>query len=194
MKKDDIIMASIFGVVGIVFAIIAFAVKSTVAKWIWGILAILVIGFTIYATIDAIIKNKRKPKDFADLLAQAMKESINKPDFAQRMEAAANNRNRLFEGQRTDDPDYGYSTSNPIMTSTISQSDEYLKKLRTLDGKAFTWNRTGSFCMRDVHGVENVMVDEYQLYIDGQEYKKIYICPYGHSSSFVPQGMKLSDK
>ena len=54
MKKDDIIMASVFSAVGIAFAVIAFVVKSTVAKWIWGILAVVVIGFTIYATIDAI--------------------------------------------------------------------------------------------------------------------------------------------
>lgn len=166
-------------------------VKSTVAKWIWGILAVVVIGFTIYATIDARIKNKRKPKDFADILARAMKESMSKPDFAQRMEAAANNRNKLFAGQRTDDPDYGYTTTNPIITSTISMSEEYLEKLRTMNGIPFTWTRTGSYCMREIHGVESVMVDEYQLYLDGQEHKKIYICPYGHSSSFVPQGMKL---
>lgn len=193
MKKDDIIMASIFGVVGIVFAIIAFTVESTVSKWVWGILAILVIGFTIIASIDAIIKNKRRPKDLADILAKAMVESMSKPDFAQRMEADANKRNQLFEGQRTDDPDYGYSSSNPIMTSTIFQSDEYLNKLRTLDGKAFTWDRTGSLCMKDLHGVKNVMIDEYQLFINGQQYKTIYICPYGHSSSYVPQGMKLAD-
>lgn len=189
MKKADIIMAAIVGAIGIALAVIAFTVKSTVAKWIWGVLAVIVIGFTIYATIDAIIKNKRKPKDFADLLAQAM----NSPDFAQKMGAAAKKRDLLFEGQRTSDPDFGYSASNSIMTSTVSRSEEYLGKLRTLNGKPFTWNRTGAYCMREVHGVENVMVDEYQLFLDGIEYKKVYICPYGHSSSYVPQGMELSE-
>ena len=58
-------------------------------------------------------------------------QSMSKPDFAQRMEAAANNRNKLFAGQRTDDPDYGYTTTNPIMTSPISMSEEYLEKLNS---------------------------------------------------------------
>ena len=193
MKTDDIIVASFFGVIAIIFTVIALVVKSIVVKWICGILAILMIAFTIYTIFYLIKKNKRKPKNFNDLLAQAVKELMSKPDFSQRMEATVNKRNQLFERQRTEDSDYGYSTSNPIMTSTISLSEEYLEQLRTLDGKAFTWNRTGSFYMSDVHGVENVMVDEYQLFIDGQEYKKIYICPYGRSSSFVPQGMKLSE-
>ena len=165
--------------------------KSTTAKWIWGILAVIVIAFTIYACIDAIVKNRRKPKDLSDLLISAMKEEVKKPDFQERMEAAANRRNILFDGQRPNDEDFGYSLENPIMTSTISSTDEYLKKLVTLDGKHFTWERTGSYSMREIHGVSNVMVDAYQLYLDGKEYSVIYICPYGHNSTYTPNGMKI---
>lgn len=125
MSKTDIQMTAIFTGIGIVFAVIAFAVKSTLAKWIWGILAVVIFAFTIYAVIDAIIKNKRRPQDFADLLARAVAEEAKKPDFAKRMEEAANRRDILFKGQRTSDSDYGHSASNPIMTSTVSRSDEY---------------------------------------------------------------------
>jgi HSP20 family protein len=41
--------------------------------------------------------------------------------------------------------------------------------------------------MSDIGGVENVMVDKYQLFLEGSEYVIIYICPYGHSSSYVPK-------
>lgn len=193
MKKGEVGIVATFGAVGVVFAVIAFIVQSVVAKWIWGVLSVLVIGFTLIMLIDAIVKNRRRPKDLSELLMTAMKEAANSPDFAQKMEEASRKRDILFEGQRTEEPDYGFSTSNPIMSSTISRSEEYLGKLRTLNGESFTWERTGSRCMADVHGVENVMVDAYQLYLNGMKYKMIYICPYGHSSSFVPKGMKLSE-
>jgi len=192
MSKTDVTMAAIFSAIGIVLAVLAYFAKSTVATWIWGILAVAVFAFTIYATIDAIVKNKRRPKDLADLLARAMAEEVKKPDFSARMEEAGKRRNLLFDGQRTSDPNYGYSADNPVMTSTVSRSDEYLNRLRTLDGKPFTWNRTGSLCMREVHGVPNVMVDIYVLFLDGQEYKTLYICPYGHSADYVPDGLTLA--
>lgn len=193
MEKEDIKFAVIFGGIGIIFALIAFAVKSTAAKWIWGVLAIGIIIFTIYATIDTIVKSKRRSKDLFKILEQAMEEEAEKPDFIQRMKTFANRRDILYDGQRPNDSDYGYSTSNPIMTSTISDSDKYLRKLRTHDGKPFTWNRGGSICMEEVHGVSNVMIDVYTLFLNGQEYKKIYICPYGHTSNYVPEGLMLVD-
>jgi len=38
------------------------------------------------------------------------------------------------------------------------------------------------------------MVDEYRLSVDGEEYKTIYTCPHGHNSSYVPEGLKLSNE
>ena len=201
MQKSDYIMMSIFLGIGGIFTIIAIAVESTVATWIWGILAFAVFAFTIYATIDAIIKSRRKPKDFTELLTQYIKNEAKKPgfkeDFVKRMEANANRRDVLYESQRPSDEDFGYTPNNPIMTSTISRSESYLQSLRTLDGKSFTWQRLGSICMSEIGGVENVMVenvmvDKYQLFLDGSAYVIIYICPYGHSSSYVPKGLKLN--
>lgn len=196
MGKTEWTMTAIFTAIGVIFTIIAISVESVVAKWIWGILAAAVFIFTIYAIIDAIVKSRRKPKDLADLLLQYMEQESTKPgfkeDFAKKMEASANRRDILFESQRPDEENFGYSMSNPVMTSTVSSSDRYLEKLRTLDGKSFTWERHGAYCV-NIGDVEGIMVDKYQLYLDGEAYTEIFLCPYGHSSSYVPQGLKLAD-
>lgn len=112
-------------------------------------------------------------------------------DFSTFMKAKQQARDVLFNNQRPNDPDYGYSLSNPIMTSTVSSANSYLQRLRTKSGQTFTWNRVGSFCMRQVHGVESVMVDKYMLFLDGEEYKAIFICSYGHDSHYAPCDMLL---
>lgn len=196
MSKSDYVMMSIFTAIGALFTFIAISVESTVNKWVWGVLAAAVFIFTIYATIDAIVKSRRKPKDLADLLLQYMEQESKKPgfkeDFSKKMEASANRRDVLFESQKPDEEDFGYSMNNPVMTSTVSSSDSYLAKLRTLDGKSFTWERHAAYCV-NIGSVEGVMVDKYQLYLDGEEYAEIFLCPYGHSSSYVPHGLKLAD-
>lgn len=197
MGKVEYTMTAIFTVIGALFIIIAISVESVVAKWIWGILAAAVLIFTIYAIIDAIVKSKRKPKNLADLLIGYMEQESKKPgfkeDFAKRIEESANRRDILFGSQKPENEDFGYSLSNPVMTSTVSSSNRYLQSLRTLDGKPFTWERYGSYCVANIGGVENVMVDKYQLYLDGEEYAEIYLCPYGHSSSYVPHGLTLAE-
>lgn len=197
MKKDEIIVVSVMGGIGLVCALITLAVESLVAKWIWGILAVAMFGVAIYTIIDVIVKSKRKPTDVADILSKSLgkqaKERGLKGEFAKILEERYKRRQILFEGQRPNDDDYGYSSSNPIMTSTIWDSDDYLGKLRTFDGESFTWERQGSYCMAEISGIENVMVDEYLLFLNGEKYKTIYICPYGHSSTYVPKDMQLVD-
>ena len=126
-------------------------------------------------------------------LFKKSKASKQKSNFSAMMDALEKRRDDLFNGQRPNDLDYGFSTSNPIMTSTISSTDRYLQRLRTTDGRSFSWRRVGSFCMREVHGVEDVMVDEYKLFIADEEFKSIFVCPYGHNSSYAPAGMILED-
>lgn len=197
MGKVEWTMTAIFTAIGGLFAFLAMSAESLVAKWIWGILAAAVFIFTIYAIIDAVVKSRRKPKDLADLLISYMEQESKKPgfkeDFAKKMEASANRRDVLFESQRPESEDYGYSLSNPVMTSTVSSSDAYLQNLRTVDGKSFTWERYGSYCVANIGGIENVMVDKYQLYLDGKEYAELFLCPYGHSSSYVPRGLTLAE-
>ena len=196
MGKVEWTMTAIFTAIGSLFVFIATSAESVVAKWIWSILAVAVFIFTIYAIVDAIVKSRRKPKDLADLLIQYMEQESKKPgfkeDFAKKMEASANRRDVLFESQRPEEENFGYSMTNPVMTSTVSSSDRYLERLRTLDGKSFTWERHGAYCV-NIGDVEGVMVDKYQLYLDGEEYAEIFLCPYGHSSSYVPHGLTLAE-
>lgn len=196
MGKVEWTMTAIFTAIGALFTFLAISADSMAAKWIWGILAAAVFIFTLYAAIDAIIKSRRKPKDLADLLIRHMEQEAKKPgfkeDLAKKMEASANRRTVLFKSQRPEEENFGYSMSNPVMTSTVSSSDRYLERLRTLDGKSFTWERNGSYCV-NIGDVEGVMVDKYQLYVDGEEYAEIFLCPYGHSSSYVPHGLTLAE-
>lgn len=193
MKKDELILWSVFVGISATFAIIAVSVESIVAKWILGIIAVAIFLFTIYGIVDGVVKSRRKPKDFSELFKEYIEKESKKPDFHEKMTGKANRRDILFDGQRPSSNDYGYSMNNPIMTSSVTYSDEYLLSLRTSDGQKFTWKRMGSYCVREISGIKNVMVDHYQLYLSGNPYKEIYICPYGHNSTYVPQELKLSD-
>lgn len=194
-KESRIIMFAFIGI-GITFTVIAISVDSVIAKCIWFFLAAAVLGFTIYAIVDTIIKLRRRSKWMENFMMDLLVDADNDPEFIAGIEqqVAMNSikKNTLFKSQRPDDEDYGYSLSNPIMTESILYSDGYLKRLRTLDGKSFTWTRNTSHYVSKISGIEDVMVDEYQLYLNGEKYKVIYMCPYGHSSSYTPRGLELS--
>ncbi|MBR5344968.1 MAG: hypothetical protein IK127_04010 [Clostridia bacterium] len=113
-------------------------------------------------------------------------------DIATIMLGMFGNRDTLFSKQRPQDDDYGYNWANPIMTSSVNESEQYLSKLHTLDGRKFTWKREGSLCV-NIHGIQNVMVDKYCLSLENMPYKTIYICPYAHTSSDAPKGLSLKE-
>lgn len=186
-----------FGI-GITFTVIAIAVDSIVAKYIWFFLAAAVFVFNIYAIFDAVIKSKRRSQKIEKFMMDLLMDADNDPEFIAEIEQQVAidsiKKNTLFESQRPKDEDYGYSLSNPIKTESILYSNGYLKRLRTLDGKTLTWTRIGSHYVPKISGIEDVMVDEYQLYLNGEKHKVIYMCPYGHSASYTPQGFVLSDE
>lgn len=101
-------------------------------------------------------------------------------------------RNELYSMQRPEDPNYGYSIDNPIMMGTIFRSYDYLDRLQTEDGKPLTYDRISSHSI-NLGGIQGVMVDKYALFLDGEPYKEIYICPYAHNSTFAPKGLRLGD-
>ena len=198
MDKESRILLFAFVGVGSIFTVIAIAVDSIIAKCIWFILATIVFGFTICAVVDYVIKRKRRDKKFEKFAMDLLIEADNDPEFIAGIEqrVAINHitKNTLFASQRPNDADYGYSLSNPIMTESILYSEGYLKCLRTPDGKSFTWERNASHYVPKISGIEDVMVDEYQLYLDGEKHSVIYICPYGHSGSYVPRGFAFFNK
>ena len=113
-------------------------------------------------------------------------------DFSKRLDEAQKNRNFLVTQAKTDADDYGYTLNNPIMESTINTSYAFLDRLRTADGKPITYNRVGSICLEI--GGQTTMVDRYTLFVDGQEYKTLFVCPYGHSLGIAPKGLSLASK
>lgn len=135
-------------------------------------------------------QNSKKALSFEDNLLHALRKSSNDPAFYQRMSGYAERRKRLFDGQDYSNSNYGYDKLNPIVTSSITSSNTYLKSLRTTDGCSFTWTRIGSYCLT-VHDVPETMVDFYQLNCDDAVYS-IYISPYGiGNSTHAPKGMLL---
>ena len=100
-------------------------------------------------------------------------------------------RDIIFQNQKTGQDDYGISTANPVCTSSILKSDEYLNRLRTPDNKKIQWIREGHVEV-DLYGLEGVIEDQYRLYADGEEWGKIYICPYAQNSTYPPKGLVLA--
>ena len=188
MKKSEIISSLVIGLIGLALGAIALAANSTAAKWILGILAVIII---IIAILWVLINSKAGIDIIAKGIVKIIKKSKEKPLSEKERAAMARKRDILFDSQRPTASDYGYTDFNPIMTSSISSTDEYLGRLRTLDGSSFTWERTGSLSVTEHCGVRNVIIDSYQLYLNGVKFKTIYICPYGHNHSYAPEGMML---
>ncbi len=125
------------------------------------------------------------------------KESSSRDDFLSTLEKQREEKDKrrdiLVAGQKPEAEDFGYTLDNPILTYTVASSDDYLGRLRTNDGLQFTWKRIGSYCV-ELHGLQNVMVDGYQLYSNGNQDRIIYICPYGKNSDYPPKGLTLLEK
>ncbi len=88
---------------------------------------------------------------------------------------------QITESQRYFDSDYGYSSENPIVTSSVQVIGYYLYALRTEDGQNFTWKRQPSQL--------DSMIDEYHLFINDVFYKAIFFNPHGEDRDFVPKGL-----
>ena len=98
----------------------------------------------------------------------------------------------VFDGQRPDEADYGISPKNPLCSTSLAGTDAYLSRLRTSEGKKFTWQRIGDV-RADCNGVADIGMDKYQLYLDGKPHQILYFVPYVGESTAVPHGMRLCD-
>ena len=110
--------------------------------------------------------------------------------LAESLKDMNSHRDELTMAEKPFEDDYGISINNPIMTNDIKNSLDYLDRLRTNEDEKLTWARVGSKCI-DVHDIEAISVDVYQLFLNDKEYKEIYICPYGRCTDNPPKGMKL---
>lgn len=103
-----------------------------------------------------------------------------------------NRRDILFERQRPNDADYGYSMENPICTSSVNAHESYLSCLRDPAGKPVSWERSYSSCLKECHGIPNVTVDRYIVTLSDGSNREMFFCAYGHNSSYVPDGFTLA--
>ncbi len=85
--------------------------------------------------------------------------------------------------------EFGLEITNPIPASSVSASYDYLRRLRTADGREILFNRIGS--MTSPPNIEHI-IDGYNLFVDKQKVATIYICPYStDTSSKAPKGFQL---
>lgn len=85
---------------------------------------------------------------------------------------------------------FGLSVTNPIPTHSAKGSNDYISKLRTIEGRPVVADRIGSTSAPV--NVTKAMIDIYGLNVDGQNIATIYICPYHKAnSSKAPEGFTL---
>ena len=101
-------------------------------------------------------------------------------------------REAVFNGQKVGREDFGYSESNPICTASVPSGEKYLALLRTEYGEPLQWIREGTISVHNLHGAGPVNEEVYTLYLHGEAYRKLYICPYGRNSAHVPVGLALA--
>lgn len=100
-------------------------------------------------------------------------------------------RKTIFNAQRPQDDDFGVSERNPICMYSSEESRKYLSRLRTTNGEKLYWIRQGSTQLEEWNGIEDVILNIYNLYCNGQFYEKLYICPYSNNTTYAPKGFKL---
>lgn len=86
--------------------------------------------------------------------------------------------------------EYGLVETNPIPTNFAFGSDEYLSKIRTMNGKAIKYSRIGSV---GAENFPNSPVDMYKIQsLAGEELSIFYLCMYHkRNSNKAPDGFYL---
>ena len=195
MKKlSDYIYGLVFFVIliiaGVILGIISLISDTVIIKWICGILSAILIVFSIYSLIIDPIILKRKNKKVTKM----------KLELKTAFDSYLNNftpekRSIIFNKQRPEQADYGYCPENPICVGSRDSRTDYLSKLRdSKTGKPFAWLREGSVNLQECNNAKDVIVDKFQLYLDFEPFKEIYICIYAYNTSYTPKDMYLEDK
>lgn len=98
----------------------------------------------------------------------------------------------LFAAQKPNSEDYGYSVENPICTSSMAGTEQYLRRLCTKSGQRFTWTAPTSI-RSDCHGITDIGIDRYTLLLDSVKFNDLYIIPFVGQSEFPPYGLFFVD-
>ena len=101
-------------------------------------------------------------------------------------------RDFLDASQRSDRGDYGYSELNPVCVSSTAAAEKYLASLRTERGEGIRWLREGTVTVKKLGQLSNVNEELSALYLHGNLYHKLYICPLGRKAAGAPKGLMLA--
>ena len=96
--------------------------------------------------------------------------------------------NAIFHKQRPYSDDFGLCEQNPIFTSSLTGTEQYLSKVCTNKWEKFTWNRCRSI-RATVGGQQDVSEDVYTLYLNGEAYTELYFVMYCGESEAPPAGL-----
>ncbi|WP_445749621.1 hypothetical protein [Polaribacter sp.] len=83
--------------------------------------------------------------------------------------------------------EFGLEITNPIPIHTHFELEDYLYNLITINGEHISFNRIGSGTAPNIKNP----IDVYEIFIDHNFYKKLYLCPYHKKTSKkIPKGFK----
>lgn len=108
-------------------------------------------------------------------------------------EVGEEDRRRLYECQDMEAEDWGYSVDNPIVTASTEISNVLLKMLGTPDGDRLESQHAG-ILKSNKKILCNYTINAYNLLLNGNVYKTIYLCPYGLNPKNVPKGLIAIDQ
>ena len=112
--------------------------------------------------------------------------------FSNAMRAATENaqrvQNAIFHKQRPYSDDFGLCAQNPIFTSSLTGTEQYLSKVCTNKWEKLTWTRSRSI-RATVGGQQDIGEDVYTLYLNGEVYTELYFVMYCGESEAPPAGM-----
>lgn len=128
-------------------------------------------------------KKKKQQDEFFQLLGDALKTAN---ENVQTVGKA------IFDRQAPDRDDFGRCETNPVFTTSLAGTEDYLGRLCTKDGSKFTWSSYTSI-RATVRGHADVGEDVYTLYLSGEKYADIYVVPYVGESKFPPAGLYFCD-
>lgn len=105
----------------------------------------------------------------------------------------SNNERRieLFNMQRPEQEDYGFSLTNPIMVSTKGQAAAYLNSLLTLSGSPLHCRHIKN--IKTSMGNNEADIDVFQISAEDESFPDLYICTNGRSSYFKPKQFLFSE-
>ena len=99
---------------------------------------------------------------------------------------------KLYLKQCPNASNYGLYERNPIMQSSEKSAENYLNKIRPLNGNEISWSFDRKHLVSSLLGVKDSYVNIYTIDNNGT-LQKVYICTEGIDSNYPPHGYRIVD-